>query len=113
PDRDHLLQLPLFVFALVLACSCALPVDEEKPVVEILHSQTDQKEDGSYNLSYATADGISRDENAALSNPGTDEEALEVNGSYSYFNENGEEVKVYYTAGVNGFVPRGSVIDPK
>lgn len=66
-----------------------------------------------FKFGYESGDGTVRDEEATLANKGTDDEALEVNGSYSYINDQGDEVVVHYTAGVNGFVPRGSVINPK
>ncbi|EDW90021.1 endocuticle structural protein SgAbd-6 [Drosophila yakuba] len=105
--------LPLFVLAVVVACCHALPVEPEREPVAILKSEIIKHEDGSYDSAYASADGTSRNEEAVVVDKGTDEEALEVKGSYKYINEDGQEVEVFYTAGKNGFVPYGSIINPE
>ncbi|EDW47366.1 endocuticle structural glycoprotein ABD-5 [Drosophila sechellia] len=104
--------LPLFVLAVAVACCHALPVEPEREPVAILKSEIVKTEDG-YISAYAGADGISRNEEAVVVDKGTDEEALEVKGSYKYINEDGQEVEVFYTAGKNGFVPYGSIINPE
>ncbi|XP_043644927.1 endocuticle structural protein SgAbd-6, partial [Drosophila teissieri] len=108
-----LLQLPLFVLAVVVACCHALPVEPEREPVAILKSEINKHEDGSYDAAYESADGTSRSEGAVVVDKGTDDEALEVKGSYKYINEDGQEVEVFYTAGKNGFVPYGSIINPE
>ncbi|XP_022229602.1 endocuticle structural glycoprotein SgAbd-9 [Drosophila obscura] len=107
--------LPLLVLAVVVACGHALPVEgeREREVIEILSSETNKFDDGSYNSQYSTADGTSRHEEATVVDQGTDEEALEVKGSYKYINDEGQEVEVHYTAGKNGFVPYSSIISPE
>lgn len=102
------------MFAL-LGCSLALPVDEREkaPVVEILRSTLEHSPEGGYNAGYESEDGTRRDEQGEIKNKGTDEEALEVHGSYTYIDDQGREVLVTYTAGVNGFVPESTIIDPK
>ncbi|BFG04537.1 larval cuticle protein 65Ag1 [Drosophila madeirensis] len=105
--------LPLLVLAVVAACGHALPVEREREVIEILSSETNKFEDGSYNSQYSTADGTSRHEEASVVDKDTEDEALEVKGSYKYINEDGQEVEVHYTAGKNGFVPYGSIINPE
>uniref|UniRef100_A0A1A9X145 Uncharacterized protein n=1 Tax=Glossina brevipalpis TaxID=37001 RepID=A0A1A9X145_9MUSC len=85
--------------------------EEEFEIVPIVRSEVNKNEDGSYHLSYETGDGTSRDEKATLVDVGTEDEALEVKGSYKYINDKGEEVEVFYTAGVNGFVPYGETIN--
>ncbi|XP_073811216.1 larval cuticle protein 65Ag1-like [Musca autumnalis] len=109
----------MFKFVVVFACIAALafaaPVKEkeEKEVVEILKSEITKNDNGSYQVSYETADGSTRDEKATIVDEGTDDEALEIKGSYKYINDAGEEVEVFYTAGKNGFVPHGSIINPE
>ncbi|SPP74582.1 blast:Endocuticle structural glycoprotein SgAbd-9 [Drosophila guanche] len=112
-DSGHRVELPLLVLAVVLACGHALPVESEREVIEILSSETNKFEDGSYNSQYSTADGTSRHEEASVVDKDTEDEALEVKGSYKYINEDGQEVEVHYTAGKNGFVPYGSIINPE
>lgn len=96
----------------MVACGQALPVDPEREPVAILKSEIIKTEEG-YTSAYVGADGISRNEEAFVVDKGTDEEALEVKGSYKYINEDGQEVEVFYTAGKNGFVPYGSIINPE
>lgn len=102
----------MFVLA-VAAVAHALPVSEKDEVVPILNSVVNKNDDGSYKASYESGDGTLRDEEATVINAGTPEESLEVKGSYKYINEDGETVEVFYTAGVNGFVPYGSVVNPE
>ncbi|XP_064547952.1 endocuticle structural glycoprotein ABD-5 [Drosophila montana] len=104
--------LPLLVLG-VLACGYALPVAEEKEFVAILKSEVNKNEDGSYQVNYEGADGTERKEEASVVDAGTENETLEVKGSYKYINDKGETVEVFYTAGVNGFVPYGSIINPE
>lgn len=89
-----------------------MPQERTTKIVPIINSEVNKGEDGSYDLRYESGDGTIREEKATLVNAGTEDEALEVNGSYKYINENGEEVEVFYTAGKNGFVPYGSIINP-
>lgn len=76
-----------------------------------MKSEINKSDDGSYQLVYESGDGTTREEKAVVVNPGTEDQALEVKGSYKYINEDGEEVEVFYTAGVNGFVPYGKTIN--
>lgn len=45
-----------------------------------------------------------------IKNAGTEEETLVVKGSWSYYDQNGDEVIVEYIADENGFRPQGSHI---
>ncbi|XP_016946751.1 endocuticle structural protein SgAbd-6 [Drosophila biarmipes] len=105
--------LPLFVLAVVVACCYGLPVEPEREPVAILKSEINKKADGAYDAAYESADGTSRKEEATVVDKDTEEEALEVKGSYKYINDLGEEVEVFYTAGKNGFVPYGTSINPE
>ncbi|XP_068147391.1 uncharacterized protein [Drosophila tropicalis] len=110
-NGDHV-QLPFYLCLVALCMVSSLPLDNtEKEVVPILKSETNKYEDGSYKLEYESGDGTRREEQASVINQGTEDEALEVKGSYKYINEDGQEVEVFYTAGVNGFVPYGSIIN--
>lgn len=62
-------------------------------------------------MHYESGDGTVRKEEASVVDEGTEDEALEVKGSYKYINSEGEEVEVFYTAGKNGFVPYSSIIN--
>jgi hypothetical protein len=54
---------------------------------------------------FQTSDGISRNEEGILKNPGTDNEALEVKGSYSYKGPDGKDITVNFVANENGYQP--------
>lgn len=86
---------------------------EEKEIIEILKSEITKNDNGSYQVVYESADGSTREEKATITDEGTEDEALEIKGSYKYINDAGEEVEVFYTAGKNGFVPYGSIINPE
>ncbi|XP_065368081.1 endocuticle structural protein SgAbd-6-like [Calliphora vicina] len=108
----------MFKFVILFACIAAVAVaapaterDEVREVVAILKSEINKNDDGSYQLSYEGGDGTTRDEKAVVMNAGTEDEALEVKGSYKYIDADGQEVEVFYTAGVNGFVPYGKTIN--
>ena len=76
-----------------------------------MKSEINKSDDGSYQLAYESGDGTIREEKATIMNAGTEDEALEIKGSYKYIDEDGKEVEVFYTAGVNGFVPYGKTIN--
>lgn len=61
-------------------------------------------------FSYQTSDGVSRQESAELKNPGTENEALVVKGSYTYVGADGVQYTVTYIADENGFQPQGQHI---
>lgn len=64
--------------------------------------------DGSYNYSYETGNGIQAQEEGHLNNVGTDQEAIEARGSYSYTDNEGNTYQVSYVANENGFQPEGA-----
>ncbi|GAB1863007.1 Larval cuticle protein LCP-17 [Camponotus japonicus] len=64
--------------------------------------------DGSYSYSYETGNGIQAQEDGHLNNVGTDQEALEARGSYSYTDNEGNTFQVSYVANENGFQPEGA-----
>ena len=105
--------MTLFSFFAIAACANAAPASREadREVVPILSSEINKSADGSYNVHYETGDGSSRKEEASVVSADNGDDTLEVKGSYKYINDMGEEVEVFYTAGVNGFVPYGSIIN--
>ncbi|XP_037088878.1 endocuticle structural glycoprotein SgAbd-2-like [Pollicipes pollicipes] len=57
--------------------------------------------DGTYQFSFQTDNGISRDEQG---------DANQVTGSYSYTGDDGVPVSISFVADVNGFQPQGDVL---
>lgn len=64
--------------------------------------------DGSYSYNYETGNGIQAQEDGHLNNVGTEQEALEARGSYSYIDNEGNTFQVTYVANENGFQPEGA-----
>lgn len=62
-----------------------------------------------YNFAFETSNGIAREETAKLNNIGTDNEAIEIHGTYSYTDANGKKVTVTFVADENGFRPQTSL----
>lgn len=79
-------------------------------LVEILESGSEHQVDGSYSFHYRGADGSFREETAVVKNQGAENEYLEINGAYSFFDTEGKEVVVHYKADDKGFVPVGNNI---
>ncbi|XP_050445035.1 larval cuticle protein 65Ag1-like, partial [Cataglyphis hispanica] len=61
-----------------------------------------------YNYNYNTDTGIQAQEHGHLNNVGTDQEAIEVRGSYSYNDNEQNTFQVSYVANENGFQPEGA-----
>ncbi|KAH8234153.1 hypothetical protein KR038_002415 [Drosophila bunnanda] len=83
---------------------------EKREIVPLLKFETDKQPDGSFHFSYEGGDQSMRSEQGVIENAGTEDEALEVSGMYSYIDADGNTVVVHYTAGKNGFVPVGTII---
>lgn len=61
-----------------------------------------------YNYTYNGDTGIQAQESGHLNNVGTNQEALEARGSYSYTDKDGNTFQVSYIANENGFQPKGA-----
>lgn len=83
---------------------------EKREIVPLLKFETDKQPDGSFHFMYEGGDQSFRQEQGVVENAGTEDEALEVSGSYRYIDADGNTVEVHYTAGKNGFVPVGTII---
>lgn len=97
----------------LVASALALPIEsttEKREIIPLLKYERVNNPDGSFMFEYEGGDKSYRQETASVINDGTEEEALEVSGSYRYIDEDGQEIEVFYTAGKNGFVPVGTNI---
>jgi hypothetical protein len=61
----------------------------------------------SYQYAYETSKGIKADESGVLKNAGSEQEAIEAKGSFSYKSPEGDDISVQYIADENGFQPAG------
>ncbi|XP_038222976.1 flexible cuticle protein 12-like [Zerene cesonia] len=94
------------VFALFVAAAVALPVDEKDAIIE----QYDNNNIGvnGYNYKLRTSNGINLAEDAVVKNEGSENEALEVRGQFSYPGADGVIYTVTYVANENGFQASGA-----
>ncbi|GLV31156.1 Cuticular protein 47Ef [Carabus blaptoides fortunei] len=76
--------------------------------IPILKFNNDNNGDGAYRYEYETGNNIQAQEAGHLKNAGTDHEAMEVHGSYSYTGNDGVQYTVIYTADENGFQAQGA-----
>ncbi|XP_052126093.1 larval cuticle protein LCP-22-like [Frankliniella occidentalis] len=76
--------------------------------IPILSYVNEINPDGSYHYSYETGNGIKADESGKVNNAGLENEAIAVQGSYSYIGDDGQTYSVQYTADENGFQPQGA-----
>ncbi|EFN85028.1 flexible cuticle protein 12 [Harpegnathos saltator] len=102
------LAIALFALVAVTAALTAPPVDHTPPVPIVKLSHTGPSPDGSYSYSYETGNGIQAEEEGHLNHAGTDEEAIEARGSFSYTGDDGQVYQVTYVANENGFQPEGA-----
>lgn len=61
---------------------------------------------------YEQSDNQVREEVGEFANPGTEQEYIIVRGYYAYPGEDGNEIRVAYTADENGFHPQGEHLPP-
>ncbi|XP_046963243.1 flexible cuticle protein 12-like [Vanessa cardui] len=96
------------VFALFVAAAVALPaqVDHKNAVIE--KSELVNIGVDGYSFDVKTSDGKSAKEVGTLKNVGTENEALEVRGEFSYYGDDGVLYSVTYIANENGFQPQGA-----
>ncbi|KAH8291050.1 hypothetical protein KR054_008051 [Drosophila jambulina] len=102
--------LALATGALTASIGQVSSTTEKREIVPLLKFETDKQPDGSFHFSYEGGDQSVRSEQGVIENAGTEDEALEVTGMYSYIDADGNTVVVHYTAGKNGFVPVGTII---
>ncbi|KAH8366137.1 hypothetical protein KR093_009512, partial [Drosophila rubida] len=93
----------LIVFVALFAVVLAAPA----PDVEIVRSDSDVGPEN-FNYAFETSDGTKAEAQGELHNQGTENEAIEVRGSYQFVGPDGVTYLVTYTAGENGFQPEGA-----
>lgn len=88
----------------------AAPVEQSSPIAIVEESRDGPNPDGSYSWSYKSENGINaREEGSVMASENNKEDgAMSVQGSYSYPAEDGTLIEVTYTAGENGFEPKGA-----
>ncbi|KAG4077567.1 hypothetical protein HA402_002994 [Bradysia odoriphaga] len=102
----------IIIFAALFAAVLAAPVDDSN-VAQVLRYENDNVGLEGFKYGFETSDGIARDEQGELVDVGTEDEAIEVRGQFSYTGPDNVVYLVTYTAGKQGFVPSGSHIPTK
>ncbi|CAH1646893.1 unnamed protein product [Spodoptera littoralis] len=94
------------VFALFVAAAVAVPVENKDAVV--LRYDNDNIGVEGYKYAVETSDGKSAQEEGVLKNAGSENEAIEVRGSFAYTGPDGVVYAVNYIANELGFQPEGA-----
>ncbi|XP_046963210.1 flexible cuticle protein 12-like [Vanessa cardui] len=94
------------VLALCVAVAIAAPATPDGDAQIVKYESDNIGVDG-YSYSVGTSNGINLSENGVVKNPGTEGEALEVRGEFSYTGNDGVLYLVRYVANEFGFQPEG------
>ncbi|RZF33382.1 hypothetical protein LSTR_LSTR011916 [Laodelphax striatellus] len=85
------------------------PQQPSSPVIAIVRQAQDGPNyDGRFNYQYETENGIQTAASGDLKNAGTPDEALVIQGSYSYTAPDGTPITVTYVADETGFHAEGA-----
>ncbi|CAH0699915.1 unnamed protein product [Spodoptera exigua] len=85
---------------LSVATAAVLPDDAQATIVDYVNNNDGT---GNYNFRFETSNGITREETGSVVNPGQEDQYIEVHGSYSYIDTNGQTVKVKYSVDKDGY----------
>ncbi|XP_063360123.1 flexible cuticle protein 12-like isoform X2 [Cydia amplana] len=96
------------VFALIVAAVAAAPQRSPDADAQVLKYDAENIGVDGYRYAYETSNGIKSEEQGQLTNPGAENEAIVVRGSYAYTGPDGVVYTVTYVADENGFQPQGS-----
>jgi len=101
-------QTAVLFCVLAVVAFAAPPNISQSTFIPILASDLDgPNPDGSYSYSYQTGNGIQAQEQGKLVQIDKDEDAIRVQGSFSYSDDYGNPISLSYTADENGFHPSG------
>ncbi|OAD55409.1 Endocuticle structural glycoprotein SgAbd-2 [Eufriesea mexicana] len=99
-------DLPQVAVIALASCVAAAPADDVIPIVS--QSQEGPNPDGSYKWNYETGNGIKAQEEGHVENAGSENEAMNAQGSFSYRSDDGQEISLTYVANEEGFQPQGA-----
>ncbi|NP_001166267.1 cuticular protein RR-1 family member 34 precursor [Nasonia vitripennis] len=96
----------LLLSVLIVACAAAPQQPSQYASITITKQEENNNigVDG-YHYSYEQSDGHKKEETAVITNQGTEDEALEVTGSFQYQTPDGKTYRVDYKADKDGFHP--------
>nr|CAH7754163.1 unnamed protein product [Callosobruchus chinensis] len=84
--------------------------NEKSRAAQILHYANDNIGVDTYSYAIDQSDGITKNEDGQVINPGSENESIAVRGQYSYVGPDGTVYTVTYIADENGFQPQGAHI---
>ncbi|XP_011185960.2 larval cuticle protein 65Ag1 [Zeugodacus cucurbitae] len=96
-------------FIIVFVALFAVAMANSDQDAQIVRSESNV-EPLSYQYAQETSNGIKSEESGSVKNLGTEQEAISVQGSYSYIGDDGQVYQVNYIADENGFQPQGAHI---
>ncbi|XP_023952580.2 endocuticle structural glycoprotein SgAbd-5-like [Bicyclus anynana] len=98
----------LFVFCSITLAANALPLGKDSEAT-VLYNNYSIDENGNYRFSFATSNGMAREETGTIVNKGQPNEHIAVKGRYSYMDTEGKQEMVEYSADENGYI----ILPPK
>ncbi|XP_050315080.1 flexible cuticle protein 12-like [Anthonomus grandis grandis] len=101
------MKVVIALFALV-AVAVAAPQNPADVNAQVLRNELDNIGVDKFSYGYETSNGISAQEQGQLVNPGSENEAIAVRGSFQYTGPDGQQYSVQYVADENGFQPQGA-----
>ncbi|KAJ8966063.1 hypothetical protein NQ317_001797 [Molorchus minor] len=115
--RDTYIEFVPFVVLLFLALVATTQARPQfsqlkNAAASILRFTNDLDPTGAFEYHVEQSDGTRQDAKGAIKNAGTDDEALVVQGSYSYVGDDGKTYEVKYTADEEGYHPAGEHLPP-
>ncbi|KAJ2946972.1 hypothetical protein O0L34_g16318 [Tuta absoluta] len=96
-----MVMLALVILMLVSAAASA-PLSEDVNASIIRYDNLNDGT-GNYHFSFKTSNGLTREETGRVVNPGLEDEHIQVQGHYRYFDEDGAAHSVYYIADKDGY----------
>ncbi|XP_051174452.1 endocuticle structural glycoprotein SgAbd-8-like [Leptopilina boulardi] len=98
----------VILLAALVAVTLAQQQSGSTPIPIIRQSQEGPNPDGSYKWSYEAGNGIAAEEEGHVKNAGSDNEAMEAVGQFSYTDPEGNKIQLEYIANEEGFQPKGA-----
>ncbi|KAI5631295.1 insect cuticle protein domain-containing protein [Phthorimaea operculella] len=95
-------MLRALVILMLIATIASDPMTEDG-YARIIRYDNENDGSGNYHFSFETSNGLTREETGTLVNRGLEDEHIEVQGQYAYFDEQGAAHIVYYTADKDGY----------
>ncbi|XP_076622871.1 cuticular protein 28 [Colletes latitarsis] len=103
--RRVLAMKTILIFVAAIVGVLAAPQGSPNDITIVKQEESNNIGVGGYHFSYEQSDGQKREETAELKNEGTDDESLDVSGSFTFTSPDGHTYRVDYTADKDGFHP--------